>query len=411
MAIKISMPKLSDTMTEGHLVKWRKKEGDRVESAEIIAEAESDKATMELEAYDSGVLLKILVPEGGKVAVGGTLAIIGEKGEDISALLQAQSEKIEPPPAESKRRPTSPAATPPAPPPDPSAPASFISDAERIKASPLARKMAADFGLNLHRISGSGTGGRIIQRDIENAQRSSAVQTTFTSMASREDRVITLNTMRTTIAKRLTQSKNTAPHFYLTAEINMDQAVEFRAKLNSLQAEIKISYNDLIVMAAAKALTKHPNVNGSFQEDRILQHGRVDIGVAVALEDGLITPVVRDADRKGIIAIAQEIRTLADKARQRKLLPEEYSGSTFTVSNLGMYEVTNFTAIINPPEAAILAVGSVLQKPVVRDNQIVPGWCMEVTLSCDHRIVDGASGALYLQELKRLLENPLALML
>ncbi len=416
MAIKISMPKLSDTMTEGHLVKWLKKEGDRVEASEIIAEAESDKATMELEAYDSGVLLKIIVPEGGKVPVGGTLAIIGEKGEDISPLLKSGPVAETEPSGNSPLIPDSLPSVPQAE--AISADGLITSGTGRIKASPLARKLAVERGIDLRRIAGSGTGGRIIVRDINAAPAAApaAVAAAVPSavsqvVAGREDRNLPLSTMRTTIAKRLTESKNTAPHFYLTMEIDMDQAVEFRATLNTLQTEVKISYNDLIVKATARALTRHPMVNASFQEQNIVQRGRVDIGVAVAIEDGLITPIVRQADRKSILEISQEVRTLAEKARTRKLLPDDYTGSTFTISNLGMYDITHFTAIINPPEAAILAVGSVRRIPVVRENQVVPGWRMQVTLSCDHRVVDGASGALFLQELKRLLENPVAMLL
>ncbi len=412
MAIKISMPKLSDTMTEGHLVKWLKKEGDRVEAAEIIAEAESDKATMELEAYDSGVLLKIIVPEGGKVPVGGTLAIIGEKGEDISPLLKSGPVVETTPSSDSPLIPDSLPSVPKAE--AISADGLITSGTGRIKASPLARKLAAERGLDLRRIAGSGTGGRIIVRDINAAPAPApaAVPSAVSQVvAGREDQNLALSTMRIAIAKRLTESKNTAPHFYLTTEIDMDQAVEFRTTLNTLQTEVKISYNDLIVKATARALTRHPMVNASFQEQSIVQRGRVDIGVAVAIEDGLITPIVRQADRKSILEISQEVRALAEKARTRKLLPDDYTGSTFTISNLGMYDITHFTAIINPPEAAILAVGSVRRIPVVRENQVVPGWRMQVTLSCDHRVVDGATGALFLQELKRLLENPVAILL
>ncbi len=414
MAIKISMPKLSDTMTEGHLVKWLKKEGDRVEASEIIAEAESDKATMELEAYDSGVLLKIIVPEGGKVPVGGTLAIIGEKGEDISPLLKSGPVVETLPSGDSPLIPDSLPTVPKAE--AISADGLITSGTGRIKASPLARKLAAERGLDLRRIAGSGTGGRIIVRDINAAPAPAAAPAAVPSavsqvVAGREDQNLALSTMRIAIAKRLTESKNTAPHFYLTMDIDMDQAVEFRTTLNTLQTEVKISYNDLIVKATARALTRHPMVNASFQEQSIVQRGRVDIGVAVAIEDGLITPIVRQADRKSILEISQEVRALAEKARTRKLLPDEYTGSTFTISNLGMYDISHFTAIINPPEAAILAVGSVRQIPVVRENQVVPGWRMQVTLSCDHRVVDGATGALFLQELKRLLENPVAILL
>ncbi len=410
MAIKISMPKLSDTMAEGVLVKWRKKEGERVESSDIIAEAESDKATMELEAYDSGTLLKIIVPEGGKVPVGGTLAIIGEPGEDISALLSSQPVKETIP---SDKSPQIPDTLPSVPKPEAAVSNGLItSDSTRLKASPLARKLAAERKLDLRQIAGTGTGGRIIMRDVLNAQPAAAAAVTpVQAVVSKQDRVVPISSMRASIAKRLTQSKEVAPHFYLTMVIDMDKASEFRANLNGLQSDVKVSFNDMIVKAAARALLKHPYVNGSYLDDKMVLYGRVDIGVAVALEEGLITPVVRNADSKSILEVAQEIRDLARKAKERKLTPAEYSGSTFTISNLGMYDIKQFTAIINPPEAAILAVGAVQQKPVVRDGQLVIGQQMEVTLTCDHRIVDGATGALFLREFKKNLENPLSLML
>lgn len=410
MAIKISMPKLSDTMAEGVLVKWRKKEGERVESSDIIAEAESDKATMELEAYDSGTLLKIIVPEGGKVPVGGTLAIIGEPGEDISALLSSQPVKETIP---SDKSPQIPDTLPSVPRPEAAVSDGLItSDSTRLKASPLARKLAAERKLDLRQIAGTGTGGRIIMRDVLNAPSAAAAAVTpVQAVVSKQDRVVPISSMRASIAKRLTQSKEVAPHFYLTMVIDMDKAAEFRANLNGLQSEVKVSFNDMIVKAAARALLKHPYVNGSYLDDKMVLYGRVDIGVAVALEEGLITPVVRNADSRSILDIARDIRDLAKKAKDRKLTPAEYSGSTFTISNLGMYDIKQFTAIINPPEAAILAVGAVQQTPVVRDGQLVIGQQMEVTLTCDHRIVDGATGALFLREFKKNLENPLSLML
>lgn len=410
MAIKISMPKLSDTMAEGVLVKWRKKEGERVESSDIIAEAESDKATMELEAYDSGTLLKIIVPEGGKVPVGGTLAIIGEPGEDISALLSSQPVKETIP---SDKSPQIPDTLPSVPRPEAAVSDGLItSDSTRLKASPLARKLAAERKLDLRQIAGTGTGGRIIMRDVLNAPSAApAAAAPAQAVVSKQDRVVPISSMRASIAKRLTQSKEVAPHFYLTMVIDMDKAAEFRANLNGLQSEVKVSFNDMIVKAAARALLKHPYVNGSYLDDKMVLYGRVDIGVAVALEEGLITPVVRNADSRSILDIARDIRDLAKKAKDRKLTPAEYSGSTFTISNLGMYDIKQFTAIINPPEAAILAVGAVQQTPVVRDGQLVIGQQMEVTLTCDHRIVDGATGALFLREFKKNLENPLSLML
>ena len=430
MASKLTMPKLSDTMTLGVLLKWYKREGETVEAGEVVAEAESDKATMELEAFDAGTLLKIVVPDGGKVPVGGLLAVIGEKGEDISALLASGSEAAAVPsaPVEAEA-PAGPAAEEQiaaAPVPDVT-PADVIitTDTVRIKASPLARKMAAAKGVDLRRVQGSGTGGRIISRDlaampasapaaaIQSAKAPAALSLTeFTpGEAARPDSEQPLNTMRTAIATRMTQSKTTVPHFYLTMEIDMERMIALRTELNAAQEEIKISYNDLIVKAAAAALVKHPRVNGSFAGDKFLFHSQVDIGLAVALEDGLITPVVRNAAAKSVGRIAAEARVLIDKAKARKLTPDEYTGSTFTISNLGMFDIEEFSAIINPPEAAILAVGAIIAKPVVREGAIAIGQRMKVTLSCDHRIVDGATGALFLKEFKAILENPALLLL
>jgi pyruvate dehydrogenase E2 component (dihydrolipoamide acetyltransferase) len=410
MASKITMPKLSDTMTEGVLVKWHKKEGEKVEAGQVIADAESDKATMELEAFDAGIMLKILVPEGGKVAVGGNLAIIGEKGEDIAALL-------------SENAPAAPAVAPASAPekPLPAAPVPDIlakdeiitSDALRIKASPLARKIAVERNINLRKLSGSGTGGRIVRRDIDGyLSKSPASAPAFTALPpGRAETEQILNTMRTAIAQRMTLSKTTVPHFYLTVDVDMDKAVAIRQELNGAQSEIKISFTDLIVKAAAMTLQKHPRVNGSFANDRFLLHGRVDIGLAVALEDGLITPVLRDCAARSVIEIAKEARGLIEKAKERKLNPAEYTGSTFTISNLGMYDIEEFSAIINPPEAAILAIAAIVEKPVVKAGQIRIGNRMKMTLSCDHRIVDGAAGALFLRDLKQTLEHPISLFL
>lgn len=409
MATKITMPKLSDTMVEGVLLKWLKKEGEFIEAGEVIAEAESDKATMELEAFDAGILKKIIVPEGGKVPVGGTLALIADEDEDISDLIedvlktpQPKAEKEEIPPAVEEKIHAAPVVD--------QTPADVIltSDTVRIKASPLARKLASEHGIDLRRITASGTGGRIIKRDVENYIAKAPKPSAAAPMAGEE---ISLNTMRSTIAARMTASKTTVPHFYLTMQVNMNNAVEFRTSLNKVQKDVKISYNDMIIKACALALKKHPYVNGSFQGDKIVLHDRVDVGVAVALDDGLITPVVRNADQKSLGQTALEIRDLAGRAKERKLLPQDYTNGTFTVSNLGMFEIDEFSAIINTPEAAILAVGGVMQVPVVEDGEIVVGHRMKMTLSCDHRIVDGATGALFLKEIKRLLENPLGLML
>lgn len=422
MASKLTMPKLSDTMTLGVLLKWHKKEGDTVEAGEVVAEAESDKATMELEAFDAGTLLKVVVPDGGKVPVGGLLAVIGEKGEDISALLASAApgtaaQAVTEAPAAAAQAASAPAAPaeaplPAAPVPD-LTPADVIltSDSVRIKASPLARKIAAEKGIDLRRVQGSGTGGRIISRDLAAmpAQTPAAAPATLPAASGRSEQP--LNTMRTAIATRMSQSKSTVPHFYLTMEIDMERMVALRSEMNAAQNEIKISFNDLIVKAVAAALRKHPRVNGAFAGDRFILYDQADIGLAVALEDGLITPVVRNAAAKSVGQIASEARLLIDKAKTRKLTPDEYTGSTFTISNLGMYDIEEFSAIINPPEAAILAVGAILAKPVVREGAIAIGQRMKVTLSCDHRIVDGATGALFLRELKTLLENPALLLL
>ncbi|MBN2355094.1 2-oxo acid dehydrogenase subunit E2 [candidate division KSB1 bacterium] len=412
MASKITMPKLSDTMTEGVLLKWLKKEGESVEAGEVIAEAESDKATMELEAFDAGTLLKIIVAEGGKVAVGGTLAIIGEKGEDISALLKSKSpeqSQEEAPVVKAEEKPIHSA-----PIPDKAAKDEIItSGSARIKVSPLARKIATERGIDLRQVEGSGTGGRIIKRDLDTviAKSGAATQPQKLSAKERPGSEEKLNTMRTAIAQRMTLSKTTVPHFYLTVEVDMDKAIALRQDLNAAQEEVKISFTDLIVKVAAMTLLDHPRVNGSFADDRFILHGPIDIGLAVALEDGLITPVIRHCEQKSLLQIAKEARVLADKAKGRKLTPEEYSGATFTISNLGMYDIEEFSAIINPPEAAILAVSAIVEKPVVRDGQIVIGNRMKMTLSCDHRIIDGAAGAVFLRDLVKNLQNPVKVLL
>jgi pyruvate dehydrogenase E2 component (dihydrolipoamide acetyltransferase) len=404
MATKITMPKLSDTMKEGVLVKWHKKEGDVIASGDVIAEAESDKATMELEAFDSGILKKILVPEGGRVAVNAPLAIIAEKDEDISKLLkEIQQEQVRPI-AEVFKQEAVPIPITAAPVSDQTPAAEILtSNNVRIKASPLARNVAREKGLDLRKITGSGTGGRIVKRDIEAIPVRLQPVEVFQPAAGRE---IPLSTMREAIATAMTASKSTVPHFYLTLEINMDKAVEFRTALNQAQTEIKVSYNDMILKAVAIALTRHPRVNGSFAGNKIILNDRVDIGVAVALEDGLITPVVRNCEKKSLGQIAREAKELAERAKGRKLKPDEYTNGTFNLSNLGMYEIEEFSAIITPPQAAVLAVGAILQKPVVRDGQIAVGSRMKVTLSCDHRIIDGSTGAMFLQELKKILERP-----
>jgi pyruvate dehydrogenase E2 component (dihydrolipoamide acetyltransferase) len=404
MATQVMMPKLSDTMEEGVILKWLRKEGEKVKQGEILVEIESDKADMELEAYDSGVLRKIVVPEGGKAPIGGLIAIIGEPGEDISPLLSAS-------PAEVSTRPTAKQTsvtvdTIPIP-----APPSAEPTDGKTKASPLARRLAGDNKIDLSRISGSGPQGRVIKRDLESllAGKSAAMHPPRPILpGTSED--IELSPIRKTIAKRMTESKTSAPHFYVTIEVDMDPAITFRNQIVNV-TEVKLSFTDIIVKALATALMKHPQVNATYLGDKMRQYHYVHIGVAVALEEGLVTPVIRNCEQKRLDQINAELHDLAERARSRKLKPEEYSGATFTVSNLGMFDVEDFAAIVNPPEGAILAVGTIVQKPVVRNGQIVVGHTMKATLSSDHRIIDGAVAARFLQDLKRILENPASLVL
>ena len=415
------MPRLSDTMEEGNIVGWLKSVGDQVEPGDVLAEVETDKATMELESFLSGTLLYIGQKEGS-VPVDGIIAIIGEKGEDYEdQLKEAQasggpsSEK-----EEVKEEPTAPAPADSAPPaksqpsPPPSAPAS---NGGRVKASPLAKSMASDAGLNIESISGTGEGGRIIKKDVEDFIASGGAKATSAAgssapMISVENDVqygdIPVTQMRKVIARRLGESKFTAPHFYLTVEINMDAAIAARVDLK--KNDIRVSFNDFVVKASAMALKKHPSINSSWHGDKITVHPHVNIGVAVAVPDGLLVPVINNADQKSMTYINQEVRTLAGKAKEKKLQPAEMSGNTFTISNLGMFGIEEFTAIINAPDSCILAVGSIVQKPIVKDGQIVIGNIMKVTLSCDHRTVDGASGALFLQTLRGMLENPVRML-
>lgn len=403
------MPKLSDTMEEGVILKWRKKEGEKVKAGEIIADIQSDKADMEQEAYDSGVLLKIFPKEGDGVKVGAPLVIIGKEGEDISAML-ADATPAEPPAPkqESVLAVATPSAT--STPVAASAPVIVpVSNGDtRIKASPLAKKIAQDKNIDLRTISGSGPFGRIVKADVESRTGTAAMPRKV--LVPLQTKEIPLSMMRKTIAKRLLESKVTIPHFYLTIEMNMKRAIDFRTSLNEITGT-KISYNDIVMKAVALALRENPQANSSFMGDKIVQHGRVDVSVAVAVDEGLITPVIRNTDQKTIVEISSETKELAKRAREGKLKPEEFTNGTFTVSNLGMYDVENFAAIINPPEGAILAVGTIVEKPVVENGQIVVGHTMKVTMSCDHRVVDGAIGAQFLQSFKRLMENPLALVL
>ena len=436
MATKVVMEALSPTMEEGRLVEWKKNEGDTVASGDVIAEVETDKAVMELVARAGGVLRKQLVPAGSTVPVATTVAVIAGKDEDISALIgngTAAPAAASPPPAPAPApapAPSKAAATPaPAPPapvaaPAPAAPRAATppapagagpGDGGRVKASPLARKIAAERGVDLAGIAGSGPAGRIVQRDVERAPATppppAAAGPRAPARAFPDSGFVDepLTQIRKTIAKRLVQSLGPIPTFYLTTEIDMERAWDAREALKELGPEGKISFNDIVVKAVATALRQHPACNGWWQEDHIRYWGDVHVGVAVAVPDGLITPVVRHADRKSLREISAEVRDMAGRARERRLMPDEYTGATFSVSNLGMYDITHFTAIINPPEAGILAVGSITEQPVVREGQVTVRRRMHATMSCDHRVIDGATGAEFLKTLKTLLENPLAL--
>jgi pyruvate dehydrogenase E2 component (dihydrolipoamide acetyltransferase) len=422
MAEIVLMPKLSDTMTEGVVAEWHKKVGDEVASGELLAEIETDKATMEFESFFDGVLLHIGVEKGGNAPVNAVLAIIGEKGEDVDAILaeakqQAPEEKEEkkeeaPKPApvkESTPTPT-PAPSAPAPAPKPAASAPSVSESNgRVFASPLARKMANEKGIDLANVQGTGDNGRIVKRDIEHYVPYAGMpgkKRGFVGTESFTDE--TVSQMRKTIARRLSESKFTAPHFYLTLDIDMDQAISIRKQLNALEG-VKISFNDMVIKACGLALREHPAVNSAWYGDFIRRNEHVHIGVAVAVDEGLLVPVIRFADGKEMTEIGAEVRELASKAKNKKLQPEEWEGNTFTISNLGMFGIEEFTAIVNPPDSCILAVGGIKEVPVVKEGAIVPGNVMKVTLSCDHRVVDGATGAAFLQTFKEYMENPISL--
>jgi pyruvate dehydrogenase E2 component (dihydrolipoamide acetyltransferase) len=435
MITKVVLAKLSPTMEEGTVISWGKQEGDAVKVGDVLAEIETDKANMEMEALGAGILRKILVPAGGKAPVGALIGVIADEDEDIEPLL-AEAEKAAEAAAEPEEAPKeaeepdeeaasepAPAPKAPAPPrraptaPGPAATTASSTPSGRIKSSPLARAMAAKANIPMEALSGSGPGGRIIKRDVESYLSSAPAAGTAPgarpgppppSVAPGTE--IPHSNVRRTIARRLSESKFQAPHFYVTVEIAMDDAVSLREQL--IRAEgVKISFNDLVVKACARALESFPTVNASWTDDRIVTHAGVHVGVAVAIPDGLITPVVFDANQKSVIDISREIKELAGRARDRKLKPEEFTGSTFTTSNLGMFDVAEFTAIINPPESCILAIGAVRKVPVVVDDQIRVGRRMSVTLSSDHRVVDGALAAQFLAEVRRLLENPVTLLL
>jgi pyruvate dehydrogenase E2 component (dihydrolipoamide acetyltransferase) len=462
---KVVMPKLSEAMETGRIIKWLKQEGDRVQGGDILAEVETDKADVEMEAFGAGVLRKILVPAGDRAPVGALIAVIAEPGEDIAGLLAtAATAAVTAPPAPAERpspaapvmspaargaevskrpaavppqprredlaaRTPSPARGPEAPstpvaprqaPPRPVAPAAAGGGAparpgagERVKASPLARKIAGQWGVDLRLIDGSGPGGRIVRRDVEAAVSQpapvAAEAAAVAAGADYEDQP--LSQIRAAIARRMPLSKAPVPHFYVTSEVAMDRAWALREQLNGLEGQPRISVNDLVIRACAITLMQHPGVNASFQGESIRVWHRAHIGVAVALDEGLITPVLRDCQARSLAQIAADARDLVERARNRKLRAPELSGATFSISNLGMFDVAEFSAIINPPEGAILAVGSVRRVPVVDGEQVSIGRRMAMTLSCDHRVMDGAMGARFLQDVKRLLEEPLRLLL
>jgi len=448
MAIPIEMPKLSDTMEEGVLSAWLVDEGEEVSSGDVLAQVETDKATMDLEAFDAGVLLKQLIAEGEAVPIGELIAVIGEEDEDISALLaEHQGDDggaAEPEADEAEADESSPAESADADVVDEPAgdgqlrertpepvPAGTDAEGRRIKASPLARRIAQEHDVDLTVIDGSGPEGRIVRRDVEARieEREAAPETGVPEPGPQPQpptyempdegapyETEDISQMRKTIARRLAQSKYSSPHFYLTVDIDVEKAVDLRAELNELaeeQGRTKISFNDLITKACALSLQNHPYVNASYlpEEGEIRKYNRVHMGIAVAIDEGLITPVIRDADRKGLTEIARETRDLAERARTRDLEPEEFEGATFTTSNLGMFGIEEFTAIINPPNSAILAIGEIRDTPVVEDGEVVPGKRMKVTLSCDHRVVDGAIGAQFLDSVRSYLEEPMNLLL
>lgn len=421
MAIVINMPRLSDTMTDGVVAKWHKQIGDSVNEGDLLAEIETDKATMEFEAFpgQEGKLLYIGTHEGEAAPVDTVLAILGEEGEDIEALKSGKTEEI----VEKKTVVTDPTPTAPvASAPVASAPLAATSSLpaletdDSIKASPLARKLALDRGVDIAMVQGSGDHGRVVKRDIDsfNPAFHSSPQPGMTPQQSFPAGVenytdTPVSQMRKVIAKRLSESKFSAPHFYITMDINMDNAIDSRKAMN-VSGEVKISFNDLVVKSCALALKKHPVVNSAWMGDFIRQNDHVHIGVAVAVEDGLLVPVLRHADQMPLSAISAQVKDLAGKAKNKKLQPSDWEGNTFTISNLGMFGVEEFTAIVNPPDAGILAVGGIKQVPVVKDGVVVPGNVMKVTLSCDHRVIDGASGAAFLQSVKGFLENPVTML-
>jgi pyruvate dehydrogenase E2 component (dihydrolipoyllysine-residue acetyltransferase) len=405
MASRVVMPKLTDTMEEGHLIKWYKQEGDRVESGDLLAEIETDKAVMDLEAYASGILRKIIVPADRTVPAGTLIAVVAGPEEDISSLLAetagAASPIAAPIPSAREAAPSATAGPPPS-------AAKLIAEA-----SPVVRKMAEEHGIDLTKIRGTGPGGKIIKRDIEvylegrlKAQPAEAVSADYTEKE--------LSMLRKTIARTMVQSKAPAPHFYVTVEVDMGSALAVKKKLEQKKGQIKITVTDLLIKAAALALLQHPDVNVSYSaaggSERLRSYKAIHIGMAVGLEEGVIAPVIRDCQRKNLFQIAQEAKALIQRAKDRKLLPEEYTGSTFSISNLGMFEVESFSAILTPPQAGAIAVGAVREVPVIVTGRVMTGHRMKVTMSCDHRAIDGLQAAKFLADFKRILESPNELM-
>ncbi|MBS1612431.1 MAG: 2-oxo acid dehydrogenase subunit E2 [Bacteroidetes bacterium] len=414
MAEAIRLGRMTDTMEEGFLAEVNVKVGDKIKSGDTIAEVETDKATLPLESYYNGVILHVAAKKGDTLKINDLIAIVGKEGEDFSSLLgdvpaaDKKEEKAEPKQeAKEEKQPAKKEAA------QPVAETTTSADNDdRLKASPLARAIAKEKGIDLSNVKGSGEEGRIVKRDLENVSAAPAAGTTAKSTYVGEESYTDarVSQMRKTIARRLSESKNGAPHFYLTIDVDMDNAVAFRAQLNNV-LPAKASFNDIVIKAVAKALRQHPAINSSWLGDTIRYNNHIHIGMAVAVEDGLLVPVIKFADNKSIGDIGAEAKALAQKATTKKLAPAEMEGNTFTISNLGMFGIEQFTAIINPPDACILAVGAVRQEPVVKDGQVVPGNRMKLTLSSDHRVVDGATGAKFLQTLKQLLEAPLSILL
>lgn len=434
MATKVVMAQLSPTMEEGRLVEWKVSEGDDVAQGDVVAEIETDKANMDVEAMGSGVLRAQVVDEGETVPVGTLIGVIGDPDEDISELLEeAEAEAGEAEPAAPEVAEAAEAAgggteaegagagdgeaAETAPVPEGGAVPEAGAGEERVRISPVARKMAREAGIDVSRLSGSGPSGRIVKRDVESALAEGVPAAAGPPGEARlAEETVEASQMRKAIARRLGQSLGPVPHFFLTSEIDMGRALELRAEINEDReggedGPPRIGVNDLLLKAVAEALARHPEINASWDDGTIRRHGSVDLGIAVAVEEGLITPVLRNADRKGMEAMAREARELIRRARDRDLQPEEYQGATFSISNLGMFEIEEFTAIINPPEAAILAIGATREKPVVVDGEVAVRKRMRVTMSCDHRVIDGAMGARFLETFKEMLENPLNMVL